>query len=94
MAAVQSNYAAIWSLTNVLKAAAKPESAFGLGPGGVDQEALIGGIDGRTIVSPEHFANGGKYRCTQFSSQNYSVLLILICMNSYYQTPDSVQGSA
>ncbi|KAF8861619.1 trypsin-like serine protease [Acephala macrosclerotiorum] len=62
MASVQNNYAAIWPLTNVLKAAAKPESAFGLGPGGVDQEALIGGVDGRTIVSPQHFASGGKYR--------------------------------
>ncbi len=64
MAAVPSNYAAIWSLTNVLQAAAKPESAFGLGKGNGAGEALIDGVDGRNIVKPEDYADGGKYRCT------------------------------
>ncbi len=64
MATFPNNYAAIWSLTNVLHAAAKPESAFGLGKGKDTPEALIDGVDGRTIVSPEHYADGGKYRCT------------------------------
>jgi hypothetical protein len=51
----------IWDLTPTsAKVPERAEAFLATNPG---QEAVVGGSDERTLVSPEHFAPGGKYRC-------------------------------
>ncbi|CZR64652.1 uncharacterized protein PAC_14550 [Phialocephala subalpina] len=60
MATIPNNYAAIWALNPpAFAVSGQPESSFGLGPGG--SESVLGN-DGRTLVNPLHYADGGKYR--------------------------------
>jgi len=60
MVAIQNNYAGIWDLKTPQEIfVPKTESFFPLGSGGVES---ILGHDGRTLVDPADYADGGKYR--------------------------------
>lgn len=72
MAATPSNYGATWDLSNPLTGVVpKTEGSFAVGQ---KRTESVLGIDGRTIVAPIDFADGGKYRCEISFSSNTMLL--------------------
>lgn len=73
MSATPSNYGAVWGLTNPLTGGVVPKTEGSFPVGKKGPESVIG-PDGRTIVDPKDFADGGKYRCEiSFSSNTMSI---------------------
>lgn len=64
---VRHTLAATWDLKPTSTKPPPPEESFSLDMKNESSESVVGDEDGRTKVGDEHFAPGGKYRCTLYT---------------------------